>query len=63
LVLVTAPARGYSWADWEVELRESNKAKLRETLGEEGYERACGLGKTLSRDEACDLALRKTVPK
>ncbi len=38
-------------------------ARLRGALGEEEFERACMIGKGLSLEQACDLALGKTNPR
>ncbi len=50
------PLGGY-WPLLEIEARENNRVMLREALGDEEYERAIALGKSLSPDRVYDLAL------
>jgi hypothetical protein len=38
-------------------VRDDNRTRLRQLLGESEFERACGVGRGLSFDEAADLAL------
>lgn len=38
-------------------MREDNRARLRQVLGEDQFERAYAVGRALSFDEAVDLAL------
>jgi predicted ATPase len=56
-ILDLAPKRGYDWTPWEQEVRDDNRARLRQVLGDDGFERAYVLGRGLSFEEAVDLAL------
>jgi hypothetical protein len=43
----------------EIEMRENNRAVLREALGEPEYERRLAIGRALSVDRLVDYALRR----
>jgi predicted ATPase/class 3 adenylate cyclase len=62
-LLAAAPARAYERHPSDQKLQDDNRARLRQALGEEEFERACMIGKSLSLEQACDLALGKTNPK
>ena len=55
------PARGY-WSPLEVELRDRNRARLLEALGEEEFRRETGVGRELTLDKVADLALGRVAP-
>jgi len=59
-LLAAAPARAYERHPSDQKLQDDNRARLRQALGEEEFERACMIGRGLSLGQACDLALGKT---
>jgi predicted ATPase/class 3 adenylate cyclase len=62
-LVAAAPARAYGQHPSEQKLRDNNRARLRRALGEERFERAYTIGRGLSLEQSCDLALGKTSPK
>ena len=50
------PSRGI-WSPLEIEMRDVNRARLVEALGEEEFERASAVGRGLALDKVADLAL------
>ena len=50
---------GGDWSALEIEMRENNRAALREALGETEYERRLAIGRELSGDRLVDYALRR----
>lgn len=60
-----APAGTYRWNKWgplEQSVRDDNRARLGQVLGEAEFERAYALGRGLSSDQAADLALGRALP-
>jgi predicted ATPase/class 3 adenylate cyclase len=53
--------RGY-WSPMEIEMRDLNRARLVEALGEEEFERASAVGRGLPSDRVADLALGRVRP-
>jgi tetratricopeptide (TPR) repeat protein len=53
------PLGGY-WSTLEILARENNRGMLRGALGDEEYERAISIGKSMSADRVYDLALGRT---
>jgi hypothetical protein len=45
----------------EIKAREENRARLRDALGGEEYERLLAIGKALSADRRYDLALGRAT--
>ena len=62
-LVAAAPAKAYERHPSDKKLRDDNRARLREALGEEEFERVCMIGRGLSLEQACDLALGKTNPR
>ena len=62
-VLARAPRLGYQWSPWALQLWDEHRARLLEALGAQELERCLELGRRLSVEEACDLALGRTSPK
>ena len=62
-LLAGAPAMAYELDPSDQKRRDHNRARLREALGEEEFERAYAIGRGLSLEQSCDLALGKTNPK
>jgi hypothetical protein len=56
-ILATVPAGAYWWSQSELEVRNDNRARLREILGEIEFEQAYARGTKLSFEKAIDLAL------
>ncbi len=54
-------ARGY-WSPPEVAIRDRNRSQIVEALGQEEFERAGAVGRALTLDQVCDLALRRVQP-
>jgi len=54
-------AGAINWSEAERNLQEKDQAKLRDVLGERGYEDACQQGAQLSSEQAVDLALGRTT--
>ncbi|HVB51631.1 MAG TPA: adenylate/guanylate cyclase domain-containing protein [Acidimicrobiales bacterium] len=52
--------QGY-WSALEIEMRENNRAALREALGEAEYERLLAIGRELSVDRLVDYALGRVA--
>ena len=61
-LVAAAPAKAYTLDPSERKLREDNRGRLQQALGEEEYERSYAIGKMLSLEQSCDLALGKTNP-
>ena len=62
-LVANAPALGWRLVPWELRMLEDHQVRLREALGDTELERCLEAGKRMSIEEACDLALGKTVPK
>jgi hypothetical protein len=58
-LVAAAPAKAYGQQPSEQKLRDDNRARLREALGEERFEGAYTIGTGLSLEQSCDLALGK----
>lgn len=57
---LSKPARGF-WSSLEIEMRDTNRAKLIEALGEEGFERASAVGRGLTEGQVAHLALERVA--
>jgi tetratricopeptide (TPR) repeat protein len=55
------PSRGI-WSPLEIEMRDRNRARLVEALGEADFERASTVGRGLALDKVADLALGRFRP-
>ena len=55
------PSRGI-WSPLEIEMRDLNRARLVEALGEAEFERASAVGRGLAMDKVADLALGRVRP-
>ncbi len=58
--LARAPARTWTWTRPEARLRDESRSRLEASLGED-FERLYALGRSMSLDEACDLALGRAL--
>jgi predicted ATPase/class 3 adenylate cyclase len=58
-----APAKAYQQGLSGHKLRDDNRAKLLETMGAEQFQRAYIAGKSLSLEQACELALGRASPE
>jgi len=55
------PSRG-TWSLLEIEMRDRNRARLVEALGQAEFERASAVGRGLTLDKVADLALGRVRP-
>jgi hypothetical protein len=55
------PSRGI-WSPLEIEMRDRDRARLVEALGQAEFERASAVGRGLTLDEVADLALGRVRP-
>jgi tetratricopeptide (TPR) repeat protein len=55
------PLGGY-WSQMEIDARDNNRVLLRETLGDDEYERAIAAGKGLNANRIYDLAMGRSEP-
>jgi predicted ATPase/transcriptional regulator with XRE-family HTH domain len=62
-LVAAAPERAYQQDPSSQKLRDDNRARLREALGEEEFGRAYTIGKGLNLEQSCDLALGKVSPE
>jgi non-specific serine/threonine protein kinase len=62
-LVAAAPTATYEQDPSDQKLRDDNRTRLREAMGEEEFERAYTIGKSLDLEQSCDLALGKTSPK
>jgi hypothetical protein len=61
-LVAAAPARAYQPDLSSQKLRDHNRTQLLQAMGAEQFEQAYLTGKSLSLEQACDLALGKDEP-
>jgi tetratricopeptide (TPR) repeat protein len=61
-IIAAVPVGAYWWSPFELEVRNDNRARLREALGEIEFAQAYAIGARLNFEEAIDLALVRSAP-